>query len=268
MYQAPPDDQPSTDDPHSLRPLTIDELMAKPSPRWIVRNLFVEKGLAVVFGASGSGKTFFMLDLSAAIARGTRWFGRRVRQGGVVYVAGEGHLKLRIEAYLAHNGVTPADLSSFRVRPASVNLFADESGDLETLIVELRKCATEMGGIVLVVLDTLNAMMPGGDENNSIDMGRMIAAARRIMDALGCSVAYVHHSGKDESKGSRGHSSLKAATDLEIQITGDTAGRVATASKIRDGEPDQQFPFRLESVDLGGPGPRRGRRGASFVLCD
>lgn len=249
--QAPPQDDAATKESHSLRPLTVEELLFRPAPKWIVRGLMVERGLAVMFGASGSGKTFAALDLACAIARGQHWFGRRVRAGGVIYVAGEGHLKLRIEAYLAHHDkLDPRALLRLRIVPATINLLRDESGDLETLIAEIKKVAHELGGVVLVVLDTLNAMMPGGNENASEDMGTMIAAARRLMVALDCAALYIHHSGKDESKGSRGHSSLKAAVDVEMQVSGE-GERLLEAVKVRDGEPGQRFGFRLHPVDLG-----------------
>jgi hypothetical protein len=47
---------------------------------------------------------------------------------------------------------------------------------------------------------------------------------------------FVHHAGKDSSKGSRGHSSLKAATDTEIEVTGDADTKLHTAevTKQRD----------------------------------
>ncbi|MCC7326369.1 MAG: AAA family ATPase [Burkholderiales bacterium] len=236
----------------SLRPRTVDELLLQDSPTWIVRDVLPEKSLGVVFGASGSGKTFLVLDLAATISRkGVRWFGCRVRNGGVVYVAGEGSLKSRLKAYLIRHSVAADELRRLRVVSSSVNLFALESGDLDTLIAEIRKVAGELGGVVLVILDTLNAMMAGGDENASKDMGAMLAAARGIMDAIGCSVLFVHHSGKDESKGSRGHSSLKAAVDMEMQVTGNEGGRVAEVIKLRDGETGRRMGFRLESVDLG-----------------
>jgi len=236
----------------SLRALSVVELVRQPSPRWIVRGVIPERSLGVVFGASGSGKTFLVLDLAATVSRkGMRWFGHRVRSGSVIYVAGEGHLKLRMEAYLNHHNIPAEDLKGLRVVTSSVNLLALESGDLETLIVEIKQASRELGGVVLVVLDTLNAMMAGGDENSSKDMGAMIVAARRIMDAVACSVLFVHHSGKDETKGSRGHSSLKAAVDMEIQVTGYEGDRLAEVLKLRDGETGKRLGFRLESVDLG-----------------
>ncbi len=238
------------DDRHSLRPLSVTELLRLPTPTWLVRGLLPERGFVVMFGASGSGKTFTALDLACAIAHRETWFGRRVRAGGVIYVASEGHLKLRLEACMVHHGLDAGRLNRLRFVPATINLLRPESGDLDTLIAEIKKAAHEMGGVALVVLDTLNSMMPGGNENASEDMGAMILAARRIMAAVDCAALYVHHSGKDEAKGSRGHSSLKAAVDVEIQITGD-AERTLEAIKVRDGEPGQRFGFRLEPIDLG-----------------
>ncbi len=267
--EAPePDVGRDDDDRNSLRPLRVDELLRRPAPRWLVRGLLPERGLAVMFGASGSGKTFAALDLACSIARGEHWFGRRVRAGGVIYVAGEGHLKVRLEAYMVHHDLDTGRLTRLRIVPATVNLLRAESGDLDTLIVEIRRAAAEMGGVALVVLDTLNAMMPGGNENASEDMGSMISAARRLMVAVDCAVLYVHHSGKDESKGSRGHSSLKAAVDVELQVTGD-AERTLEAVKIRDGEPGQRFGFRLQAVDLGpdpDPEAHDGERLSSCVV--
>ena len=44
-------------------------------------------GLIVLFGASGSGKTFVALDLAYAIAMGVQWRGNRVKKGRVLSIA-------------------------------------------------------------------------------------------------------------------------------------------------------------------------------------
>jgi RecA-family ATPase len=64
----------------------------------------------MVHGASGSGKTFVVLDWLLHIATGQpEWKGHKVKQGGVVYLAGEGHngLKGRMAAWLQHYQVDP-----------------------------------------------------------------------------------------------------------------------------------------------------------------
>jgi RecA-family ATPase len=235
----------------AIRAQSLEYLLAQPGPSWIVKGVLARRQFGVIYGASGSGKTFAALDLAFAIARGERWFGRRVRQGGVIYCASEGHLGLRAAAYLKKHGLLASEVPGLRVVSQTLNLRAD--GEPQALTSEIREAAGAglmPNEVELVVLDTLNSMMNGGDENASEDMGDMIRAARRIMESLRCAAIFVHHSGKDASKGSRGHSSLKAALDVEIEVAGD-ADRIATVTKMRDGETGQQFAFRLESIDLG-----------------
>jgi len=61
----------------------------------------------------------------------------------------------------------------------------------------------------------------------------------------------VHHSGKDTAKGARGHSSLRAATDTEIELEVDQGIRKATATKQRDLEPQEPIVFVLKVHKLG-----------------
>lgn len=233
-----------------LRLLSVAELRAQERPRWLVRGVVQCQTIAMLVGATGSGKTFFAFDLAASVSRGTPWFGRRVRRGGVAYVAGEGHLRNRVDAYCQQFGIDSGDLDLLRTLSTPLNL-REAGADLVPLLGELKAAAAEIGGIELVVLDTLNSMMAGGDENSSEGMGAMIAAARTIAEQLQCSVIVVHHSGKDETRGARGHSSLKAAVDTEISVRDTGTERIATIEKQRDGETGATFAFRLTQVDLG-----------------
>src|SRR5262245_4530702 len=72
---------------------------------WLVDQLLPAEGLSVLFGRWKSFKSFVLLDLAMAIARGEPWAGRKVRQGATVYVAAEGAagMRKRIAAYQARN---------------------------------------------------------------------------------------------------------------------------------------------------------------------
>ena len=61
----------------------------------------------------------------------------------------------------------------------------------------------------------------------------------------------VHHSGKDTLKGARGHSSLRAATDTEIELTTEGDVILAEARKQRDMAGGRVFAYRLVEVELG-----------------
>ncbi len=234
-----------------LRFLKVDELLHQPAPAWRVLRIIPARGLVVIWGASGSGKTFAALDMAGAIVRGLPWAGRRARRGVVAYVAAEGQLRDRLDAYLRHGDLSLDDLGGLRILDSAINLL-DRSGDVHALIDALREVADEAGGVAVVIVDTLNRSMPGGDENSSEDIGNLIAAAKLIERELRCAVVFVHHSGKDETKGSRGHSSLKAATDAEISVKRDGDVRTVTAEKVRDGaDGEVLMTFRLASVDLG-----------------
>lgn len=229
---------------------TIPELMARPYSTWIVRDLMPSTGLAVVYGGPGSGKTFLMLDMAMAIARGMQWHGRRTRQGAVVYIAGEGAMRGRVTAYLKHNDLDEDDVLAFFVLESTVNLL-DPAADALDLIDAIRAKIGERP-VRMIVVDTLARSMPGGNENASEDMGAVISSASKVASAFNCLLAFVHHSGKDDTKGSRGHSSLKGACDVEVSVRRDGEVREAFAEKVRDGA-DQAtvLAFRLESVDLG-----------------
>ena len=225
---------------------SVSELLDKPAPAWTVHEILPEHGIGVIWGASGSGKTFAALDLACAIVRGIPWHGRDVVRGTVLYVATEGRLALRLEAYLEHHGIDAAALSGLRILESRINLL-DRDADLPLLIESLR--AAELRALKLVVIDTLNRAMPGGNENASDDMGRMVDAASVIADATGGAAAYVHHCGKEEAKGSRGHSSLKAAAEFELSVRRDGDTRSIHVEKVRDADDGYRLAtFTLLSV--------------------
>jgi hypothetical protein len=61
-------------------------------------------------------------------------------------------------------------------------------------------------------------------------------------------VILIHHSGKDEERGARGSSSLRAAMDTEIEVTGGETCSFAHVTKQRDGDDTDAVTFRLVSV--------------------
>jgi hypothetical protein len=76
-------------------------------PGWLVKNVIPAADLIVLFGESGSGKTFMVLDIVAAVARGVEWRGNKVKRGRVVVIAAEGGagFRNRLKAYAAKHGL-------------------------------------------------------------------------------------------------------------------------------------------------------------------
>lgn len=232
--------------PMRYRLMPASELLQAPRLEWLVRGVLPATGLASVYGASGSGKTFLTLDLCAAVAEGREWFGRKVKAAAVVYccLEGEAGLRQRIEAWQEYHG---------RPFPPGIR-FVATSLDLRNTVdrVELAEAvqATEMTG-GLVVVDTLNRAAPGADENSSKDMGGIIEGAKDLQSMLGGIVLAVHHSGKDAGQGLRGHSSLRAALDAAIEVQCAGGMRSWGVDKAKDGADGIGYPFKLEPIPVG-----------------
>jgi len=93
--------------------------------------------------------------------------------------------------------------------------------------------------------------MAGGDENSAADMTALIRNVDAIRATTGAHILTVHHTGKDTARGARGHSSLRAATDTEIEIANEDGARAAMVTKQRDHNGGETFAFDLETVSLG-----------------
>jgi hypothetical protein len=219
-----------------------------------VEGLLTSTAMSVVYGPSNCGKTFFVIDLAAHVAWGRDWRGRAVDRGAVVYLSLEGSqgIRNRLSAFRQHHGLAGEQLP-FVVMPKPVNLL-DDAANVHAVIQLVRHVAQVTGlPVRLVVIDTLSRAMAGGNENSAEDMTAIVENCDRIRHATGAHVCIVHHSGKDEAKGARGHSSLRAATDTEIEIRRDpelTISRVRVA-KQRDLEPLEPFAFSLQKVAVG-----------------
>lgn len=227
------------------RLLTAEDLASRLPLRWRVKGVLPESGLAAIYGPSGCGKTFLTLDLAGAVSEGRDWFGRRVAPCSVCYLALEGEhgISNRVRAFQIRNGADRLSLVRFVAAPFS--LF--DVRDVPDLAASIA-AAGAAGGIVII--DTLNRAAAGADENSGQDMGVLIAAATELQRLVGGLVLLVHHSGKDQTRGARGHSSLIAALDAAIEVTRDGDRREWKIAKSKDGEDGQANPFRLEPVEI------------------
>ena len=228
------------------RLLAADAVAKAPPLQWLVRGVLPATGLACIFGASGSGKSFLALDLCTAVAEGVRWFDCKVMAGPVVYVAleGEAGFAQRVRAWELHRDRAMPDKLRFVMQP-----FGLLAGDDVTALADAVQASGCAGG--LLVLDTLNRASSGADENSSTDMGQIIDAAQALQTRCGGLVLLVHHSGKDATRGLRRHSSLIAALDASIEVTRTDTGQSWKLDKSKDGRDGITHPFTLWPVEVG-----------------
>ena len=227
---APAISSPSNPASNCFNLLDRNAIMAQPSLRWRIKYLLPETGIAALYGPSGSGKSYLGIDAGISIALGNTWFGNRVFACAVTYVIleSEASLRNRVEAWEVHNKVNI---------PANFHAIAQPFELADHQQVEDLGSILPKGGVVII--DTLNRAAPGLDENSSQDMGRILAGMKRLQEITGGLVLIVHHTGKDASKGLRGHSSLFAALDGAIEVERNAMGRTWSAAKVKDGGDDE-----------------------------
>lgn len=244
-FEVLPVEQATTTRRSRLRAVPVGEFMDGPTPEWLVKGVLPKAALCMVYGASGAGKSFFVLDLVAAITRGVEWRGRRVRQANVLYVCAEGAggFRNRVKAYALHHRADFGD--AFHLIPAAPNFLSD--ADPSEIIGEIKRV-----GAGVVVVDTLAQVTPGGDENSAAEMGKALEQCRRLHEATGATVVLVHHAGKDAGRGARGWSGIRAAVDAEIEVAAGLVGvRLARVTKMKDGRDGEEFGFKLLPVPIG-----------------
>jgi hypothetical protein len=252
----------------SLPLLYANEVTAAEPALDFVEGLLVEGGMSVWYGDSNVGKTFCVLDLAMHVALGRPYRGREVDQGGVVYCALEGvaGIRNRVSAWMKHHWVKPADRRDLplAIVPSAINML-DVEADVPALIEAIKVAAEQLGRPVkLVVIDTLSRALAGGNENSPEDMGALVRASDMVRQACGAHLSFVHHSGKDQARGARGHSLLRAATDTEVEISRGEGSEVSLVkvTKQRELEIGDDMGFRLEVIDLG-----TNRRGKPLTSC-
>lgn len=174
------------------------------------------------------------------------WYGHKINSYPVIYVAleGIGGVAKRFKAWEEHHKTKIPD--TLKIVTEHLSLFNPEDSK------NLAKKLIEIGmGTSLIVIDTLNQSAPEADENISKDMGRIISNTQLLQKLIGSHVMLVHHSGKDTTKGLRGHSNLLAALDLAIQVNKSGDKRSWHVAKNKDDIDGKTYFFKLEQVNLG-----------------
>jgi putative DNA primase/helicase len=231
--------------------IPADDFCAQPSPiSWLVKRWIQSQALVMVHGPSGGGKTFVVLDWCLRMASGIEdWAGHKVRQGNVVYLAGEGHhgLRGRVAAWKHHH------------QAGKLAMWLSKDGcDLNTptgylKVVEQVRMLKDRPSVIVV--DTLHRFLQG-DENSAQDAKTMLDACNALMMEFNCSVILVHHTGvSDEAQHrARGSSAWRGALDIEISIVPGKEGvpMQIVQRKSKDAELAETIHVELQQVAIPG----------------
>ncbi len=227
-----------------LHVLSMGDIIEAAPRDYLLKGIMSPGELSMWWGAPKCGKSFLLLHVSYAIAqRRADVLGRRVRGCPVLYVAAEGApgLARRVQALRDRFGDAP----DFYLIAQPVDLL-HPFGDVASIIA-----AAKAIGAGLIVLDTFNRALAGGDENHPQDMGAMVLHIGEIMRGTGAHLAIVHHGAANSNK-PRGHTSLIGAADAVVEVVkADDGARTATLTMAKDDADGLAMGFRLRVVEMG-----------------
>ena len=231
--------------------ISVGDLLTQPDKdNWLIKNYLELDSTTLLYGASGTGKSFVSVDMACSIATGTSWQGQDTEEGAVFYIAGEGHsgFKKRFRAWQQENNVTLKDKPLF-LSQTTIGLPDDEN--LQNLIDDIDLLVESTGHHPkLIILDTLARCLIG-DENFAKDIGGFVQALDTIRQKYGCCVLTVHHTGHTEASRARGSSALKAAMDTELSLKAIQETIELSVTKQKNHESADSLHFKLLQVDFG-----------------
>lgn len=215
-----------------------------PSENWLIKGYVALDSLTVAFGDPGCGKSFLAIDMACHVATGRPWRGQPVKQGLVLYIAGEGKngLSKRFKAWFEHHGEKPRNI---RVCTAPIQL-VDAEG-IAALVAEIRSMPEAPA---LIVIDTLNRNFGPGDENSTADMTKAVAGLDAMRTATGAAILGIHHTGHGDKTRGRGSIVLNASADMEYRITKTDRTVQAVNTKAKDSDTPPPLAWIIEKQFL------------------
>jgi hypothetical protein len=209
--------------------------------KYIVDEVILEDSLSIFFGAPGSLKSMFLMNMALCVATGLPFLQARpgdesvkpftTAKSRVLWLdmdMGEKRLKRRVKALARGLGI-PAEFPDFKAISFPDPPFAANN---QKSIDWLGNEALKFGAKLLVV-DNLLAVAGGVDENSS-QMHPVMLGLRYIVEGAGASIVTVHHPTKQDEDIFRGHSSINQNLDLLVSVKRNMDALTLTSSKDRD----------------------------------
>ncbi len=223
-----------------LKVLSRADIRKLPKAEWLVHGLLQTSTVSLMYGATQTGKSFITLHLVAAIARGEKWMGKRVKQGDVLYIyaEGSGGLDGRLSAWEAHHRMDYPENVNFVATPVSLI-------DKKQVVCD----TVESFNPSVVIIDTFSMCAPGINENDAPDVAKWLAVASHLKHTYGCHVMIIHHTTKGGDF--RGSTAFTDNTDTVIEVSREnkTSPIHLECWKQRDGALDELW-VNLEVVHL------------------
>lgn len=211
-------------------------------PVWLIPNMLPAQGIGMIYGESGSYKSFLALDMSLSLAFGIpgQWSAPPVKND-VLFFAGEGPVataKKRWPAWMEWQGIEARDGHRFMIKDR-VPLYSDADG-WENVKADLAELKAKPS---LIVIDTLTRLITGMDENSAKDATMITNFMEQLARYYECFVLAVHHTGKDQSKGARGSSAFYSNMDAVLSVKLKQGGTELRVRKQKDADVSEEVSY-------------------------
>jgi putative DNA primase/helicase len=196
-----------------LEPLELEELFALDiKPRGMVLDPIIpEKGLAMLYGTRGTGKTFVALGIAYAAATGGTFFNWRApRPRRVLLIDGEMPATALRDRLRSIAAAAPAPSPTLRI--IAGDLIESGVGNLASPMLQ-DEIDPWLAGVDLLILDNLSSLTAALRDNDA-DSWSPIQAWLLRLRRQGISVLIVHHAGKGGDQ--RGTSRREDVLDTSI----------------------------------------------------
>lgn len=222
------------------------ELMTRTySSDFLIKTLFDRNSLGQIFGQTGGGKSFVVLDMAYCIATGIDYHGLETKQGNVAYICGEGFRGIGKRVKALQNKYN-ADITGKLFISEQPGAFMDND-----MTLDVATAIKSIGDMSLIIIDTYHRNMGGGAENSADDFGVILGNIDKHLKPLNVAVMIVHHSGHGAVDRSRGSSAIRAAMDFEYQVSKNSDTVTLNPTKIKDGATPAPMFFTLTDSVIG-----------------
>lgn len=173
------------------------------------------RSLGVLVAPGGTGKSILSLQIAMTVAFGKDLFsifdGEKIKPGNVLILNAEDPqevIKSRLYGFRdrlpdeidhtflgKHLTILPVSGHDFKIAEKAEFNVIKMSKDFEDLIEEL-KAQDHENRPRLIILDTLNRLAGGVDENDNAQMGRVLNFVEIMNREIGCATLIVHHTNK------------------------------------------------------------------------
>ena len=173
---------------------------------WLIDETLPRGTMAMVFGPGGSGKTYLGTSIAIGLAAGD-WFGREAEPSAVLYAAFErpDDAEDRLAALRDHLKLGKLPIALLKLAGYSLNQ------DVATHIIgEAQRLAAQEKRPVVIIIDTVSAALGGAKEDDE-GLGLLRIAGERMAAEAKATILWLHHEGKADHNGPRGHLVLAEA---------------------------------------------------------